>query len=243
MHDRLPGAVQLLDERVLIGVGIGRQAQVDEESIAAVRARVTARLEVDRNDGGAVLARGLGHQLLEPRAERRDAGRRKDRQLVAARLGRLANHHTERDAGVGRGVLVATGVGHLGGLVEQASDVDASQRGRHRAERRQHGEPPADRRLTEGDGAEAIAFGHLLHLRSGIGDRHDVTSRLGLAHHLLEPIEEVRKEDVGLERTARLARDEHERGTQVDGVVEALHLRRVGRVQHVQTRCTWSRRR
>ena len=57
-----------------------------------------------------------------------------------------------------------------------------------------------------------------------------------LADDPLDAVEEILLEDVRLERRSRFARDDEERVLQIDLVLERLHLRRVGRIEHVQFR-------
>ena len=52
----------------------------------------------------------------------------------------------------------------------------------------------------------------------------------------LDTVEEILFENVGLERRARLARDDEERVFQIDFVLEGLHLSRIGRIEHVKFR-------
>ena len=54
----------------------------------------------------------------------------------------------------------------------------------------------------------------------------------------VDAVEEILLENVGLERRARLARDDEERVFQIDFVLERLHLRRIGRIEHVKLRET-----
>ena len=69
--DRLSRAFERRDGGILRGVPVA-EANVDEEPIGAVGLGRPDRLQVDRDDSLAVLARRLGHELLDPGAERGD---------------------------------------------------------------------------------------------------------------------------------------------------------------------------
>src|SRR5208337_404135 len=83
---------------------------------------------------------------------------------------------------------------------------------------------------------EAVALRHLLHFGAGIGDGHEPASRFLSAHGPLHTLKEVLFEDVGLERRSGLAGNDEESFRQIDPLFERLHLRRIGRVKHVQAR-------
>ena len=86
--DGLPGRLERVDGGVLRGVGRVVEPQVDEQAIVAVGRGRAERLAIDGDDALAVLAGGLGEELLEPGAEVVDAGRGDERQLVDAPRGR-----------------------------------------------------------------------------------------------------------------------------------------------------------
>jgi hypothetical protein len=77
---------------------------------------------------------------------------------------------------------------------------------------------------------------HLLQLRAGIGDGEKATAGFLRANDLLDAVEEILLENVGLERRSRFARDDEERVLQIDLVLERLHLGRVGRIEYVKLR-------
>ena len=66
----------------------------------------------------------------------------------------LAEHRAEREAGVV--VVAAEGGQQRGGVVEQAADVDAGERGRHQAERRQRAVAAADVRVGQEDSVAGL---------------------------------------------------------------------------------------
>ena len=71
-----PALAERLDLRVEVLVGLVGVAQVDEHAVVAVGGRVAERLVGHRQDALALLAGGLGDQLLDPQAEARDRARR-----------------------------------------------------------------------------------------------------------------------------------------------------------------------
>ena len=103
-----------------------------------------------------------------------DVERRVDheRQLVAAAQRELAERGAEPQARVAVGQLAVLRR-HLRAL-EHRLDVDAGQRRRHDAERRQRRVAPADLGVGEEHVAEALALGQLAHRRAGVGDRDEV---------------------------------------------------------------------
>ena len=103
------------------------------------------------------------------------------------------------------------GAEHARGLVEEALHVEAHDRRGHHAEVRERRVAAADGLHAGEDVAEAVGPRLLLEVRAGIGDRDEAAGRLVGAHDLLHAIEEVRLEDVGLQRGARLAGHDEER--------------------------------
>ena len=71
---------------------------------------------------------------------------------------------------------------------------------------------------------KVVAFGHLLHLRSGVGDRDEVAADFIGADRLLRALEEILFEDVGFERAARFAGDDEQRLRNIDLMFEAFDL-------------------
>src|SRR5206468_10643262 len=69
-------------------------------------------------------------------------------------------------------------VRHPLGVREQPLDVDAHQRCRHDAERRQCGVAAADARLPGEDAPEIALLRHALQLRAGIRDRDEARAAL-----------------------------------------------------------------
>ena len=67
-----------------------------KSAIGAVLVGRTRRLADDRQDASAVLSCALGDELFDPRTERREILREKQRQLVPA-LGRLLRHERAKD--------------------------------------------------------------------------------------------------------------------------------------------------
>ncbi len=120
------------------------------------------RLARRRDEPLAVLARGLGDQLLGPEAEA--ARRVGDADLVAAVPPALAERGAELVAGVV--AVAAAGLGHLLGGGEQPVGVDPHQHRRHDPEQRQRGVAAADRRLAVEDVEEPVLLRERLERRS-----------------------------------------------------------------------------
>ncbi len=114
--------------------------------------------------------------------------------------------------------------------------VDADRRRRHHAEIGQYRIAAADRRHAVEHAAEPFRPRHLLDRGARIGDRDEMRCRFGLAERLLGALEEILLEDVGFERAARFARDDEQRPLQVDRAFDAADLRRIGRVDDLQSR-------
>ena len=151
---------------------------VDSPSAATRRATVTSAAghatsgslvtaDDDRQHAGAVLAGGLGDELLGPVGEADDAGAVVDEdELVAQRVG-AAHGGAEAQAGVG----VVVGGEHVGdglGLVEQGLDVDSGETARHEAEGGQRGVAAADVRVGVDD---AVALARATPRRAGCPGR------------------------------------------------------------------------
>src|ERR1019366_4235123 len=108
------------------------------------------------------------------------------------------------------------------------------------AEVRERGIASADGWQSIKDVAEAVALGDQLHLRAGICDRDKAAARLVFifirAHGLLHALEEILLVDVRFKRAAGFAGDDEERLGEINLLLDALDLRRIGRVEYVQAR-------
>ena len=154
--DRLPGALDRLDRRVLLRVGVGAKPHVDEQAIVAVRVRRAERLAVDGDHALPLLAGRLRQQLLEPGAEVADRGRRHERELVAPALRADADRRPEHEPGVVGGRHAGgAAVRHPLGPIEQLVHVDSHHRARHHAEVGQRRVAAADRLDAVGDVRES----------------------------------------------------------------------------------------
>ena len=83
-----------------IGVRPAGQGQPHEEPVMAIDLRRSQRLVGHRHEALAFFAGALGDQLLRPDPEASHRGRRDDRDLIAANLGRLSKDRTEPGAGI-----------------------------------------------------------------------------------------------------------------------------------------------
>ena len=150
------------------GVRPERAAVGDGEHVGAGGAGAGGRLDDDRQDAAAVLAGGLGDQLLGPVAEADDAGAVGDqRHLVPAGQGRRAERRAQHE----RRVVARAGQGlvELLGLVEQLGHVDAGQRAGHQAERGERAVPAAHLGVGEHHVGAHLAGGGLQR-RTRVGD-------------------------------------------------------------------------
>ena len=190
---------------------------MDEEPVVAVGGRIAQRLAGDREHAGALLARRLGDQLLEPQPDALQRRGQDERQLVAA-LGVLGGDHVrERLAGVDAELVVALR-DRLGGALQERRQVDARERGRDEPERRERGVAPADVGAAVRDARPAVAARALLERRARVGDRDEARAvAAGLAPERIG-------EAVGLHRRARFGRDHEERALH-----RARRARRPGR--------------
>ena len=129
-----------------------------------------------------------------------------------------------------------TPLGHRGGAGDPALQVEAHRRGGHEAERRQRRVPPADGRHARENRAEAVAPGGGFQLRARVGDGHEVPGGLDRADSGNHAVEEIRAEDIGLERRPRLAGYDDQRRGERDPAVDCRDLRGIRRVEDVQAR-------
>ncbi len=233
----MAGPLEPLDARILIGIGFFRQPQIDEEPVVAVHLGRPQLLPVHGDQGDPLLPRRLGHQLLQPRAQVEDGRRCDERDFVSTATAECAEHRSQHRTGVGLDRHAGgAGLDHLVGAVEQARNVETHQRRRHEPEVGERGVAAADARHAEEHSSEPLLLRRLLQRRAGIGDRDETRTGRVRAYPLLDTLVEIVLEDVGLERRARLARHDEQRLPQVHLALERLHLRRVGRVEHVQLR-------
>ena len=131
--------------------------------------------EHDGQDAGAVLAGGLGDELLDPVGEADDVGAVGDEpELVAARL-TAGDRCGEHERGVVGAVDRDLQQRRLG-LVEELREVDAGEPGRHQAERGQRRVAAADGRVGVED-AVAVGACRLIERRAGVGDDDDPLER------------------------------------------------------------------
>ena len=150
-HDRLAGFFERVDGGVLLGIGRGAQAQIDEDAIISVNIGRADFLAVNGNQALAFLAGGFGEKLFEPRAEIGNAGRSEDRDFVAAGLLERSQNGAEnrrRDfASAGTTEAQAWTISSV--PIEELGDVDALNRAGNHAEIRKRGIAAADARRAE----------------------------------------------------------------------------------------------
>ena len=125
---------------------------------------------------------------------------------------------------------------HRRGAIEKFLSIDSHHGRRHHAEIRQRGIPAANRCAPEEHMQKTIRLRYLLHLRSWVGDRHEVAADLVVADYLARALKEILFENIGLERAARFAGNNEQRFRDVDEVFERFHLRGIGGIEHMQSR-------
>ncbi len=148
-----------------------------------------------------------------------------------------AENRAEKRAGIfvsGNGRRA--GVHHFLGAIKKLRDVESLNRAGNHAEIRKRGIAPADARRAEENVAETIGFGHLLHMRAGIGDGDEVLPGFGGADGLLHAFEEILLENIRLERAARLAGDDENCFREIELGFDGFDLRRIGGIENVKLR-------
>ena len=119
-------------------------------------------------------------------------------------------------------------------MLYEGADVDAGGRGGHQAERRQHRVAPADRGIAVKDARKALFGRDLLQRRAGIGHRDETMAGLVGADGLGDAGEEIILHHVRFGGAAGFAGDDEHGIGKVDLRLQAAHLRRIGRIEHVQ---------
>ncbi len=173
-----------------LGIDLGRDGEQD-----------------DGQDAGALLARGLGDELLDPVRETDDVGAVADEaELVAPRVA-TGDRRCEHERGV-----VGAVDGHLEErgirLVEELGEVDAGETGGHESERGERGVASADGRVGVEDGVAVGARRHI-ERRAGVGHDHDPLERVDA--EVAERGFEGALGRIGLDGRAGLGRDDQDR--------------------------------
>ena len=181
--------------------------------------------EDDGQDAGAVLARRLRDELLDPVGQALDVGAVGDEpELVLACTGRVLRR---RDGGAQRERRVLGAVdGHLEqrgvGLVEQSADVCAGKSRGHQPERGQRRVSPADVGVGVEDVVAGVASGRVQR-GAGIGDDDDAFGRVDA--EVAERGLEGPPRRVGLHRRAGLRRHDERRALESAGLAVAVERR------------------
>src|SRR5262249_48005864 len=212
VHDWLSSLAQRFHLLRLLAIRLARQAEINEDPVAAINVGRGQGLAIDRDETLALLASALGQELFQPCAEVLDSRRGNNGHLVAAKIAESAKDRAQDRAGVLLGWTVRpASVHHLLSAVEELAQIETHDgRGNH-AEVGERRVPAADAGQTEEDFAETIALRHLLHFGAGIGDGDKTVARSFPVEYLLHAGEEVLLEDVGLQRAAGLAGDDEQR--------------------------------
>ena len=168
----------------------------------------------DGQDAGALLARGLGDELLDPVGQAHDVGAVGDEaELVAARLA-AGDRRGEHERGVVGAVDRDLEERRIR-LVEELGDVDAGEPRGHEPERGERRVAPADGRVGVEDGVAVGARRHV-ERRTGVGDDDDALERVDA--EVAEGRLERALGRVGLDRRAGLGRHDE------DGLRQAAPL-------------------
>src|SRR5215472_4916647 len=194
---------------------------------------------IDGNDSFPVFPGGLGEQLFQPRPQVGNSRRSEDRDLVPPRpCGSSKNDAQHRSW-----ILLCAHAGpasrdHLCSTREEFLCVQSDNRGGHHPEVGKRRISPPDGWPAEEDMQKAVALCDLLHLRTWVGNRNELTAGLAGADRLSGAFKEILLEDVRLERAARFAGNDEKGFCDLDLMFKGFDLRGVGRVQDVQHRKT-----
>ncbi len=183
------------------------------------------RLADHRHDAAACLAGALGHELLDPVPERRQARRGEDRELVASRQRGLPQRRPELEAGVLLGRETA-GIGHDARPLQQRLEIDTVHGGRQQAKDGEGAVAAADVRRPLDDGPEALGASEVGKRRPGVGDGNEVEGRGVRAHG--------RVEGIRLGGRSGLAADAEDGARRLGPFPEAADRIRVRRVEDAQ---------
>ena len=235
-HHWMPGGRQRIERRRLF-IDLAFQGHVHEQPILAISLGGTEYFTVERNDGLALLAGGLGHQLFDPGAETGEGRRGGEGELVPAK--RMADAQDEpelqprilRQRHVGAAV-----VHHYRGPFEKVIEFHAKAGGGNHAEMGEHGIAPADLRPAVIDRPKALLLGHLLERGTGIGNGHEMPAGLLFTHRFDHAGMKIILEQVGLQGAARLAGDDEQCAGEIQARPGGADLIGIGGVDHVQGR-------
>ncbi len=133
-----------------------------------------------------------------------------------------------------------TRLDHFFRVFQQFCNVQAHDGGGHHAEVGQRGIPAADARHTHENLTELISFRDLLHLGARVSDSDEAVAGFLLAHLGLHALEKVLLVNVGLERAARLARNDADRALEIHFRFDGFDLRRVRRIENMQLGITFN---
>ena len=228
--------VQARDGRVDIGEAhlevlalvpqVGLRLIHDDAAIACI-AREQERIDLDvRQDALPLLAKRLGDELLDPKAQDAPALRREERELVAALKVVVVEERGEVDRRVVDGVLAAALFGVLR-VGDELLQVDAGKCCGQKAEDRQRGEAPANGGLAVEDGQPTLFVRLALELRARVGDGDQVVREVDFRRLRLEGVAQRRREQARLDGAARLRGhdDERRRGIAVGEQLAHAHGR------------------
>ena len=103
---------------IQIGVGIGRQAQIDKEPVTAVALRRQRRLAGYRNNAGTLFAQAFRQHLLDPQAEPGNARGGNQSQFIPPLPGQDTHRRAQPSPGIGGGGVNIAAFLHCGGAAQ-----------------------------------------------------------------------------------------------------------------------------
>ena len=222
--------------RSILGlVGLCRQSQISKESIVAIGCWFGETLAIHGNNAFADFSRGFGNQLFEPCAEIGNSWRSDDRNFVQAMIRGDAQDGSQDDARIGMGGdRSATRLDHLFDVLEEFCNIQPHDGGRNHAEIGNRGIAATDARHTHEDFAEFICFSDLLHLRARVGDGDEAVASFFFSYCSLHALEKILLVNIGLERAARLARDDANSVLEIHFRFDGHDLSGIGGIENVQ---------
>ena len=188
---------------ILRSIPIVIEAQINKHTVIGIGLGRCWWFAIHRNQTLAVLSRRLCQQLLQPGAEIVNARRCDDRNFVPPLIMRDAEQGAEDNSGIVSSRDVgATNLYHLVCSIQELRDVNTHCGRGRQAEIRKRRVAPADTRYSQKYLAEAIGFGLLAKLRSGIGNGDEAVPHFVVADNLPDAVEKILFEDIRLESRA-----------------------------------------
>ena len=219
---------------VRIRILVGTQVEVDEEPIVGVPVGRGGRLVGHGHDALVVLTRGLGDELLDPNREGLQGWGGEVGDLVTPGQRQLAQRGAQSQRRVLGLRFRPGGVGERRGAIEQGREVHPDERSRHQTKVRQGRIAATNVRLSLENAAKATLVGQTDQRCAGVGDGDEIARRINA--QAAEPAPEIAVVRERLEGGPGLARDDEQRGGQINLGSEAANGRGVRTVEDAQGR-------